>query len=189
MIKKGTWAGEDEHGVVHEPLTTKEGWRRFVDQPSDAPDLLDPAFVGSAADDRALVIEDARLAYHSRLAVVATPTVQQVSLIGRRLIVLNRHQLSARRGLIVTGAAGTGKTTAITQLGKAHELALRLRRPRGGPQLPVIYVTVPPAATARMLAVEFARFLGLLDPPSRPSGLQRPRLRLPYCRWIPPKEE
>ena len=28
-------------------------------------------------------------------------------------------------------------------------------------RLPVLYVTVPPAATARMLAVEFARFLGL----------------------------
>ena len=28
-------------------------------------------------------------------------------------------------------------------------------------RLPVVYVTVPPAATARMLAVEFARFLGL----------------------------
>ena len=28
-------------------------------------------------------------------------------------------------------------------------------------RLPVIYVTVPPAATARMLAMEFARFLGL----------------------------
>jgi hypothetical protein len=68
--------------------------------------------------------------------------------------------LSARRGLIVTGA-GTGKTTAITQLGKAHELALRLRHPANEPRLPVIYVTVPSAATPRMLAVEFARFLGL----------------------------
>lgn len=80
---------------------------------------------------------------------------------GRRLTVLNRHQLSARRGLIVTGGAGTGKTTAITQLGKAHELALRRRNADGGPVLPVVYLSVPPAATPKMLAVEFARFLGL----------------------------
>lgn len=67
--------------------------------------------------------------------------------------------------MIVTGPAGTGKTTAITQLGKAHELAVRLRQPGSGPRMPVIYVTVPPAATPRMLAVEFARFLGLPTSP------------------------
>jgi hypothetical protein len=142
----------------HEPLTTKEGWRRFVEDTPNPPELLDPAALSAAERE---TYDDARLAYHSRLAVVATPDVAQVTLTGRRLIVLNRHQLSARRGLIVTGAAGTGKTTAITQLGKAHELALRLRHPTGGPRLPVVYVTVPPAATPRMLAVEFARFLGL----------------------------
>lgn len=162
MTGECLWAGSDAAGG-HEPLTTKEGWRRFVDQPTDAEDLHDPTVVGHGELSESVkeVIEDARLAYHSRLAVVATPTVQQITLGGRRLIVLNRHQLSARRGLIVTGPAGTGKTTAITQLGKAHELALRLRHPQGGLRMPVIYVTVPPAATARMLAVEFARFLGL----------------------------
>ena len=60
-----------------------------------------------------------------------------------------------------SGMSGTGKTTALTQLGRAHELAIRRRFPYDGDRLPVIYVTVPPAATPRMLAVEFARFLGL----------------------------
>lgn len=143
----------------HDPLTTKEGWRRFVDTPTDpSSSTLGPTASGAATNE---LIEDARLAYHSRLAIAATPTVQQVTLAGRRLMVLNRHQLSARRGLIVTGDAGTGKTTAITQLGKAHELALHRRQPNHEPRLPVLYVTVPPAATPRMLAVEFARFLGL----------------------------
>lgn len=162
MVSKHVWADGDLLGG-HEPLTTKEGWRRFVDQPIDAGDLHDPSVVGHGELSESVneMIEDARLAYHSRLAVVATPTVQQVTLGGRRMIVLNRHQLSARRGLIVAGPAGTGKTTAITQLGKAHELALRLHHPQSGLRMPVIYVTVPPAATARMLAVEFARFLGL----------------------------
>ncbi len=147
--------------VGHEPLTTKEGWLRFVEDAPDPPQLLDPAKLEQLSPPQREAHDDTRLAYHSRLTVVATPTVQTITLTGRRLIVLNRHQLSARRGLIVTGGAGTGKTTAITQLGKAHELALRLRHPTGGPRLPVVYVTVPPAATPRMLAVEFARFLGL----------------------------
>lgn len=35
------------------------------------------------------------------------------------------------------------------------------RYPRSGGDIPVVYITVPPAATPRMIAVEFARFLGL----------------------------
>jgi hypothetical protein len=92
---------------------------------------------------------------------VNTPSIQKVISTGRLLIQLNRHQISARRGAIISGMSGTGKTTALTQLGRAHEIATRKRRPHDGSRLPVIYVTVPPAATPRMLAVEFARFLGL----------------------------
>lgn len=67
----------------------------------------------------------------------------------------------ARRGVIVSGASGTGKTTALTQLGRTHERHIRKRQPEDKHRLPVLYATVLPAATARMLAVEFARFLGL----------------------------
>ncbi|MEU8510618.1 hypothetical protein AB0C76_03365 [Kitasatospora sp. NPDC048722] len=37
----------------------------------------------------------------------------------------------------------------------------RARHPGRGERIPVVYITVPPAATPRMLAAEFARFLGL----------------------------
>jgi hypothetical protein len=37
----------------------------------------------------------------------------------------------------------------------------RKRHPGSGGDIPVIYITAPPAATAKMIAVEFARFLGL----------------------------
>jgi hypothetical protein len=63
--------------------------------------------------------------------------------------------------LIVTGPANTGKTIALTQLGLAHELQDRRRHPGQDERIPVIYITVPPAATPRMIAAEFARFLGL----------------------------
>lgn len=145
--------------AAHEPLTSKEGWRHFVDAVDPSASIADPTDPITPAC--VALKDEARLAHHARLAVVATPTVAQVTLTGRRLMVLNRHQISARRGLIVTGAAGTGKTTAITQLGRAHELGQRRRLPDDANRLPVVYVTVPPAATPRMLAVEFARFLGL----------------------------
>ncbi|WP_192581286.1 hypothetical protein OG989_22370 [Micromonospora sp. NBC_01740] len=58
--------------------------------------------------------------------MVNTPTIQEVVKTVRRLLILNRRQISARRGLIITGGAGTGKTTAITQLGRAHDLSVAL---------------------------------------------------------------
>ncbi|MFD1274478.1 ATP-binding protein [Streptomyces kaempferi] len=95
------------------------------------------------------------------MLVVATSFVEKTVVCGRRLVLLNRHAISARRGLMVSGLPGTGKTSAITQLGLAHELLDRARHPNVTGRIPVLYITVPPAATSRMIAAEFARFLGL----------------------------
>ncbi len=141
------------------PLTTKEGWARFV---AEQPCRPQPAPVAGRRDPAEHErCKQARLTYLSDPITVHTPTIAQVIKDVRRLLILNRRQVSARRGLIVTGAAGTGKTTALTQLGRAYELGARLRHPVPGARIPVVYLTLPPAATARMLAVEFARFLGI----------------------------
>ncbi|MDV7246273.1 TniB family NTP-binding protein [Rhodococcus sp. NPDC019616] len=141
------------------PLTTKEGWTRWVGRDRTAPELREDC--RELAPPERADYDDSRLDYHSDLIVVNTPTIQDITKTVRRLLILNRRQISARRGLIVTGGAGTGKTTALTQLGLAHQLHTRLRNPVRGKRIPVVYITLPPAATARMVAVEFARFLGL----------------------------
>ncbi|MFJ2217335.1 TniB family NTP-binding protein [Streptomyces sp. NPDC101062] len=142
-------------------LTALAGWRAFVAAQPDIPGLLsDAAYAELTPAERTLYDED-RIDHHTRLLVVATSTVQHTVTCGRRLVLLNRHAVSARRGLIVSGPAGTGKTTAITQLGRAHELLDRARHPGVSDRIPVVYITVPPAATPRMVTVEFARFLGL----------------------------
>jgi hypothetical protein len=64
----------------------------------------------------------------------------------------------------VSGPARTGKTTAVTQLGKTAEVMHRHRHPRSRDDIPVIYITVPPAATGKMIAIELARFPGLPVP-------------------------
>jgi hypothetical protein len=150
----------DDLVLVEEPLTTKEGWQRFVDHQPEPPTLPDATrLFGMSAAARAK-LDDVRRDYHAQLPLVNTPTIRQILNAGRLLVQLNRRQVSARRGIILSGASGTGKTTALTQLGRTHDRAVRKRHP-DHQQLPIVYVTVPPAATPRMLAVEFARFYGL----------------------------
>ncbi|MGW2100016.1 AAA family ATPase [Streptomyces olivaceoviridis] len=152
----------DTHDDEHNPLTTKDGWRQFVDDAPVCPTMLSLRAFKALTEEKRLAYNEPRLDYHSRLVIVATPTVRNVFTTGRRLVLLNRHQISGRRGLIVTGQAGTGKTTAIAQLGRNHELLVRKRLGSAAAgRLPVVYITVPPRATPKMLAIEFARFLGL----------------------------
>jgi len=143
------------------PLTSKEGWAAFIAEAVAPPVLLPPAALQKLTGAERADYDAAREDYHAKLVIVSTPTIRHVTATGRKRILLNKHQHSARRGLIVSGLAGTGKTTAITQLGKNHELLARRRGQHTPGSLPVVYITVPPAATPKMLAVEFARFIGL----------------------------
>ena len=120
---------EDDEIADDNPLTTKEGWRRFVDTEPSPPSMLDDtALAGLGAADRT-AYDEARIDYHAGLPLVNTPVIRQVISTSRLLIQLNRHQVSARRGVVISGASGTGKTTALSQLGRAHELAGRKRHP------------------------------------------------------------
>ncbi len=145
----------------HRQLTVLAGWRRFVDEEPAPPELLPDRQWRLLSDAGRLAYDEDRLNHHSRLLVVATPVIRKVITEGRRLSYLNRNADSGRCGLILSGPARTGKTTALTQLGKTLEVIHRQRHPRSGTDIPVLYITVPPAATAKMIAVEFARFLGL----------------------------
>ncbi|MDT5116650.1 MAG: hypothetical protein QOE30_2389 [Mycobacterium sp.] len=147
---------------LREPTMTLTGWRRFVDAPAASVEQLPekrwkalPAVARQAYDE-------ARLTYHSEMIIVATSAVRAVARQGRLLTLLNRREISARRGLIVSGPQTTGKTTALKQLGRTHELMVRQRSPgRLTDRIPVVYVTTPPKGSPRKLAMEFARFLGL----------------------------
>jgi hypothetical protein len=142
-------------------LTTLTGWREFVTERPSVPDLLPETEWKALGDAGRLGYDEARLAHHARLLTVATPVMQQVITEGRRLQYLNRHAGAGRCGLLLSGPARTGKTTCLAQLGKTIETMHHRRNPHAAGHIPVIYITVPPAATPRMIAVEFARFLGL----------------------------
>jgi Bacterial TniB protein len=153
-------AVDDLDADRREPTMTLTGWRRFVDSPPASLNLLsDDEWHRLTTAERA-GYDDARINYHSELVVVATSTVRDVARQGRLLTLLNRREISARRGLIVSGLQTTGKSTALKELGRTHELMIRDRHP-GSDRIPVVYVTTPPKGSPRKLAMEFARFLGL----------------------------
>jgi AAA domain len=145
-----------------EPTMTLAGWRRFVDTPAAGFELLPGQRWAALSGQDKEAYDEARLNYHSEMIIVATSTIREVARQGRLLTLLNRREVSARRGLIVSGQQTTGKTTALKQLGRTHELMVRQRYPgRLADRIPVAYVTTPPKGSPRKLAMEFARFLGL----------------------------
>lgn len=154
-------AGDPAGEYRHLQLTTLAGWRGFVTEMPAAPDLLPDAIWSGLEDDKRACYDDDRIDHHCRLLVVQTPTIRQVVTSGRRLVQLNKNAHYGRCGLMVSGPARTGKTTALTQLGKTIEVIHRRRHPRSTSDIPVVYVTVPPAATPKMIAMEFARFFDL----------------------------
>jgi Bacterial TniB protein len=162
MVVAGSDA--DTGGGCREPTTTLSGWRQFVDAAPATFDLLPGAARAALTAAGKAAYDEARISYHSELVVVATSTLREVTRQGRLLTLLNRREISARRGLIVSGPWATGKSTALKQLGRAHELMVR-QRYGGADRIPVVYVTTPPKGSPRKLALEFARFLGL--PPVR----------------------
>jgi hypothetical protein len=154
-------AAGPEDGSRVAALTTLAGWRQFAAEMPAVPELLDSRTWKDLDSEKRAAYDDDRIAHHSRLLVVQTPAVRDVVTTGRRLAHMNRAAHYGRSGLIVSGPARTGKTTAITQLGKTIEVIHRRRYPHSGEDIPVVYITVPPAATPRMIAAEFARFLGI----------------------------
>lgn len=154
---------ESDLGIIDDrraPTTTLTGWRQFVHDDPVTLDLLPQARWKTLDSVARAEYDDTRIKYHSELIVVETSTVRDVIRQGRLLSLLNQREISARRGLIVSGAAATGKSTAIKQLGRAHELLIRNRYPAAD-RIPVVYVTAPPKGSPKKLATQFAHFLGM----------------------------
>lgn len=103
-----------------DPTVTLTGWRAFVAAEPARFDLLPEPDLTALDDERRERYDEARIRYHSELAVASTSTVTQVCHQGRLLTLLNQRELSARRGLIVSGEYSTGKSTALKALGRTN---------------------------------------------------------------------
>ena len=142
------------------PATTLEGWRSFISADPSELALLPRQWEALGERDRR-DYDEARIAHHAELVVVTTSAIAEITSEGQLLVLMNQREIGARRGLIVSGDAATGKTTSIKQLGRAARTAGPGPVPARRDRIPVVYVTCPPKGSPRKLAMEFARFLGL----------------------------
>ncbi len=150
------------HLDARHPLATKEGWASFVGTASpEPPQLLSTPDLDRMDELERELYNEARQDYHSSLLLVATPDIRKVIHTGQKLIINNRSKQLGRRGLLVSGASGTGKSTSITQLGKRFQLEFERRNPGIPDRIPVIYILIPPDADSKALTSEIAVFLGL----------------------------
>lgn len=147
---------------IQHPLSTRQGWTSFARQTAPQPPELLAVEDRKRLDRLELELYDeARQQHHCQLLLVATPDIRRIAGTGSKLVMHNRRKQLGRRGLLVSGASGTGKSTSITQLGKKFQIDIERRWPSDPDRIPVVYIVVPPDAGPKSLATEMARFLGL----------------------------
>ncbi|WP_327350289.1 ATP-binding protein [Streptomyces sp. NBC_01304] len=104
----------------------------------------------------------ALLEYHSEFVMLKTGSMEQALQQLKLLLLLNnRQQGTARRGLIISGPPGAGKSTTLMELGREFERNERRRSPGRTNYLPVVFAAIPPSYTPKGLVMQFARFLGI----------------------------
>ncbi|MEU3401988.1 AAA family ATPase [Streptomyces filamentosus] len=134
------------------PMSSFALWREYA----ACPRVAAPPVSDASWDTRAL------LGYHSQFVTLRTPSQEQAKQeLRRTLLVNNRHRGTARRGLIVSGPPGAGKSTNLLELGRSFERSEQAKRPGSPDYLPVAFVAIPASCTPKGLVMEFARFLGI----------------------------
>jgi hypothetical protein len=81
--------------AADEPLTTKDGWRRFADRQMAMPELPSVEALAGMSQREREEHDDARRAYHADLPLANTPVIRQVVSTTRLLIQLTRSPTAA----------------------------------------------------------------------------------------------
>ncbi|WP_157850051.1 MULTISPECIES: TniB family NTP-binding protein [Kitasatospora] len=164
------------HPGLAEPRT-KEEWRAYVDHTAPPrPELPPYSTYEAMTPDERDDFNDARDDHHSALALVRTSRMQEIHQAIDQRIRVNRHQAAgARRGIVIDGPPTIGKSTAVKWFAADFERRLRRRHPeRFEPgyvvdgyivdYCPVVYLSVPAAATPKDLSSSLAHYLAIPNP-------------------------
>lgn len=79
--------------------------------------------------------------------------------LGERLTVLNHAAVGGHRGLLITGPPGSGKTTALQELGRHFEHVDRSQHPGGILRASAVYLRVHPSDSSRTVLFNLAGLL------------------------------
>lgn len=148
-------------------LNTREGWGAFVSEVVDRPIRVTRTELEAMSPGDRAMNREARKQFMMRGPVVNTTEFAAIEREIQRRLMLNQYKSHGKLGVIVSGEPNVGKTTTITHIARRFERRRReIGRAQGGADaIPVVYVSVPPSCTPKLMLGEFANFLGL---PVRP---------------------
>ncbi len=94
-------------------LTTKEGWRAFVDRPPCLrPEALTPARLATLGEDARWEYDQARRDWHANFGTIVTPQLQAARMELELRVATNRQRGDqVRPATALDGLPGVGKTT------------------------------------------------------------------------------
>ncbi|WP_335989443.1 TniB family NTP-binding protein [Glycomyces sp. MUSA5-2] len=155
---------------------TKEDWRSYIRAaPPPRPQLPPPAEYDLMPAHERRLLNQARARYHSHLIIVNTPAMRRMHAEVYRKMRLNHDQPpGARRGLVIDGLPGIGKSTIVKTFAASFERSLHLEHPERFAEplrfeyqgqmircdyTPVIYISIPTQATPKDLSVAIAEWL------------------------------
>lgn len=151
-------------------MNTREGWAAFVDEIIDQPVAITQEELGQLSPGDRAMNREARKQYMVRGPVVHTAQFAAIETEILRRLMLNRYKSHGKLGVIVSGEPNIGKTTTVTQIARRFERRRRDVGRVGSNAFPVIYVSVPPSCTPKLMLGEFAHFLGLPERPRYNTG-------------------
>lgn len=151
-------------------MNTREGWSAFVNEDVDQPPPISKAELEILTPGDRAMNREARKRYMVRGPVIHTAQFAAIETEIRRRLMLNQYKSHGKLGVIISGEPNIGKTTTITHIARRFERRRRAIGHVGSNAIPVIYVSVPPSCTPKLMLGEFAHFLGLPDRPRYNTG-------------------
>ncbi|WP_082492185.1 TniB family NTP-binding protein [Leifsonia sp. Root4] len=150
-----------------ESLTNLAGLQRHLLRTSSKPKTLTAEGYLALSEEDKEAYDDARILYLNRELTVDTPAVTAALSDVRRLLRSNYGKASGRHGLLLSGPPRAGKThTALAILRATMNRYLAdYPDPRAEGIVPVVFIDVPPAATAKSMMHQFCDFLGMTRGP------------------------
>lgn len=147
-------------------LTTKEGWRAFVDAaPVPRPDRLSMAQLAGLTPRERGAYDDARIAWHANFGTIVTPQLQAARMELELRVAANQQRGNqVRPATALDGLPGVGKTTIAdafcADFDRRARERLGARTAQGDEHWPVLRIGLSSSTTMRSLNEAICTFYG-----------------------------